>query len=277
MDEMRTYAVNDRRANAVARLRTLLGAIVLTAAPVVADEVYLKGGGQLSGQIVGHTDDSVTVDIGAGKMTVKLSNVVRIEEGTSPVEEFKARAAKIAADDGEGWRELARFAADEGLSTQARQAWSKVVAVLPDDAEANRGLGRVQHDGRWMSGEDAYRAQGYVDFEGQWMTPAEQQSILADRQAREKADQEAMQAQIAADDAAAREREAAEAREDAQRDSYGTGDLPQLGDPVDPGYWGGGWGYPSSWPVRPGVPSDPNRPILGPGHAQPRPALRGRP
>ena len=40
------------------------------------------------------------------------------------------------------------------------------------------------------------------------MTPAEQQSIVADRQAREKADQEAMQAQIAADDEAAREREA---------------------------------------------------------------------
>ena len=250
-------------------LATALG--VLTAAPALADEVYLKGGGQLSGQIVAHTDDSVTVDIGAGKMTVKLSSVERIEEGTSPVEDFKARAAKIAPDDADGWRELARFAADEGLSTQARQAWSKVVAVLPEDAEANRALGNVQHEGRWVTAEESYRAQGYVEFEGQWMTPAEQQSIVADRQAREKADQEAMQAQIAADDKAARERDEQEAREDAHRGSYSTSDLPQLGDPVDPYYYGGGgWGYPVSWPRAPGVPSNPNRPILAPGHAAPR-------
>ena len=259
----------------MARLRPLFGTLLLVAAPLLADEVYLKGGGQLSGQIVAHTEDSVTVDIGAGKMTVKLSSVVRIEEGSSPVEEYKTRAAKIAADDVEGWRELARFAADEGLSTQSRQAWSKVVAAVPDDAEANRALGRVQLDGRWVSEEESYRARGYVEFEGQWMTPAEQQSIVADRQAREQAEHEALQAQIAADDAAAREREEQEAREDAERRRSGLDDLPQLGDPVDPGYWGGGWGYPAYWPRVPGsVPSNPNRPITGPGHAPPRPAPR---
>jgi hypothetical protein len=248
--------------------------MVLTAAPVLADEVYLKGGGQLSGQIVAHTDDSVTVDIGAGKMTVKLSNVVKIETSTSPVQQYKERAAKIPAGDAEAWRELARFAADEGLSTQARQAWSKVVAVAPEDAEANRALGRVQLDGRWVSEEESYRAQGYVEFEGQWMTPAEQESIVADRQAREQADRQAMEAQIAAEDAAAREEAEQEAREEAERGSFGTSDLPQLGDPVDPGYYGGSWGYPAYWPRSPGVSSNPNRPIMGPGHAAPRPGRR---
>jgi len=246
------------------------------AAPALADEVYLKGGGQLSGQIVAHDDDSVTVDIGAGKMTVKLSTVVRIEEGTSPVEQFKERERTLAKDDLEGWRGLAQWAADQGLSTQSREAWKRVVVLAPEDAEANRALGRVQLDGRWVTREESYRAQGYVEFEGQWMTPAEQQSIVAERQAREEADRKALETQIAADDAAAREREAQEAREDAERGSYGTGDLPQLGDPVDPAYWGWGGG-PAYWPARPGVPSNPNRPITGPGHAQPRPMPRGRP
>jgi hypothetical protein len=244
--------------------------IVLAAAPLAADEVYLKGGGQLSGQIVSHTDDSVTVDIGAGDMTVKLSSVVKIETSTSPVQQYKERAAKIPAGDAEGWRELARFASDEGLSTQAREAWSKVVAVAPEDAEANRALGKVQHEGRWVTEEESYRAQGYVEFEGQWMTPAEQQSILADRQAQDEADRQAMQAQIAAEDAAAREEAEQEAREEADRGSFGTSDLPQLGDPVDPGYYGGSWGYPVYWPRSPGVASNPNRPITGPGHAAPR-------
>ena len=52
--------------------RFLLLLIVLAAAPLRADVVHLKGGGQLEGHIVGHTQDSVTVDIGAGTMSVKL-------------------------------------------------------------------------------------------------------------------------------------------------------------------------------------------------------------
>jgi hypothetical protein len=223
--------------------------IALAAAPLLADEVYLKGGGQLTGEIVGHTEDSVTVDIGAGTMTVKLSTVVRIEEGSSPLEEYRAQAATLAPDDVDAWRALARQAKREGLSTQAREAWTHVVAVLPDDPEANRALGMVQLDGRWVTQEESYRAQGYVEFEGEWMTPAESQAILADRNQREQADREAMAAQIAADDAAAREQEA---REAAERDSYGTGDLPMLGDPY-PVYWGGYGGGPAYWPATPGL------------------------
>jgi hypothetical protein len=202
--------------------------------------------------------------------------VVKIETGSSPVQQYKEREAALAPDDVEGWRDLARFAADEGLSTQARQAWSKVVAAVPDDPEANRALGMVQHEGRWVSEEESYRAQGFVELDGQWMTPEERQSILADRQAREAADREAMAAQIAADDAAAREREAQEAREDARDGSFGTEDLPQLGDPIDT-YWGYGGGYyPGYWPRVPAQRPEPGSPILKPGHAPPRPAPRRR-
>jgi hypothetical protein len=256
-----------------------IAAIVLGGAALRADEVYLKGGGQLSGQIVAHTDDSVTVDIGAGEMTVKLSSVVKIETGSSPVQQYKEREAALAADDVEGWRGLARFAADEGLSTQAKQAWSKVAAAVPDDPEANRALGRVQHEGRWVSEEESYRARGFVELDGEWMTPEERQSILAERQAREQADRDAMAAQIAADDAAAREREA---REDggssSSYDAFGTDDLPGLGDPIDAGYWGGGWGgyYPGYWPRVPAQRPEPGSPINRPGHAAPRPSGRRR-
>jgi hypothetical protein len=225
--------------------------IALTATPLVADEVYLRGGGQLSGEIVEETEDTVRVDIGAGEIGVARSSVVRIEKGSSPVQEFRARAAGIAADDAEAWRELARWAANEGLATQSREAWSKVVAIAPEDAEANRALGRVEHDGRWVSEEESYRARGFVEFEGEWMTPAERQSILEDRRAREDADREALNAQIQADEAAAREEEA---REAAERDEFGT-DLPELGDPV---YWGWGVG-PTYWPAVPA--QRPARPV----------------
>ena len=224
-------------------MKRIIVVIALVAPPLLADDVHLKGGGRLTGEIVGHTEDSVTVDIGAGTMTVRLSSVVRIEEGTSPLEEYRARAASVAAEDAEAWRQLGRWAADEGLSTQSREAWSKVRAILPDDPEANRALGLVQHDGRWVTEEESYLARGFVEFEGEWMMPAERQSIQAERRAREETDRKAMEAQIEADEAAWREREAQEA---AEWEEFGA-DLPELGDSVN---WGWGVG-PTYWPAAP--------------------------
>jgi hypothetical protein len=214
----------------------------MAAVPALADDVYLRGGGQITGQIIEQTDESVTVDIGGGSLTVNMSSVVGIEQSMSPLQEYRARAGQIPAGDAESWRELARWAEGEMLSSQAADAWGHVLGVLPDDEEANRAFGRVRLDGRWVSEEESYIARGYVEFEGQWMTPQERQAILADRQAREEAVRQANEERIQAIEAeqrAQREREAAE-REAAQRDN-----LPQLGDPV---FWGWGTG-PVYWPA----------------------------
>ena len=123
--------------------------IALVAAPLFADDVYLRGGGQITGQIVERSGDSVTVDIGAGTLKVKTSSVVRIEKSMSPFQEYREQASKIPKGDAEAWRKLARWATGRAMVTMAGQAWSKVLAILPDDPEANRALGRVQLDGRW--------------------------------------------------------------------------------------------------------------------------------
>ncbi len=219
-----------------AGVKRALVIIFLAACPVFADDIYLKGGGQITGEIVKRTDDSVTVDIGGGYAEVRMSSVVRIEEGMSPLQEYRARAEEIPAGDTEAWRELARWATGEALSSQAWDAYSHVLEVLPDDEEANRALGRVQLNGKWVTEEESYRAQGYIEFEGQWMTPAERQAILADRRAREEADRRENEAAIKAIEAeqqADKDREEAERKEAERRDN-----------PVP---WG--WGYgPRHWP-----------------------------
>jgi len=220
-----------------ARVKRVIVIIALAAVPVLADDVYLRGGGQITGQIIEQTDDSVTIDIGGGTISARMETVVRIEKSTSPLKEYRARAAKIPAGDAEAWRELAGWAKGHSLSSQAREAYREVVAILPDDQEANNALGMVQLDGKWVTQEESYRAQGYVKFEGQWMTPAEKQSILMDRharQAREEADRQANEAKVQAIEAeqkADKEREAAE-REASQWDNsvyWGWG--------AGPGYW----------------------------------------
>jgi hypothetical protein len=217
--------------------------IALVAAPVFADEVYLKGGGRFSGEIVEQTEDSVTVDIGGGYLTAPMSKVVRIEEGVSPLAEYRERAAGIPPGDAEAWRELARWATSKTLSSQSWEAYSQVVAILPDDDEANRALGRVLLNGKWVTEDESYRARGYIEFENQWMTPAERKAILAERQAQEQADRQANEAEIRAIQA---DIDAEQQREDEEfeRETKRFDRLQDYGEPVDWG-WGGG---PAYWP-----------------------------
>jgi hypothetical protein len=162
-----------------------------------ADEIYLKSGGQLSGRIVSRTATEVAVDVGAGRITVPVSSVVRIEEGRSALHEYEERAAALGAADVGAWLALGDWASARGLGTQARQAYERALAAAPDNAHANEGLGRVQVGGRWVSEDEGYQARGYVKFEGDWITPSEHEAILRER---------------AADGARARERQEADAR-----------------------------------------------------------------
>jgi hypothetical protein len=208
--------------------RALTLILLLVPAAAFADEVYLKGGGQVTGQIVERSDIAVKVDVGAGVVSVPMSSVAHIETGSSPLHQYRDRAAAIAPGDAAAWRDLGRWAQGQSLATQAREAYTKALAIDPNDAVANRGLGRVQLDGRWVREEEAYRAQGYIEFEREWMTPAERDLILQERQARDAADQQQfdqhMEALAASDKAKAEE----EARRKAEWDQA----WPMLGDPV---------------------------------------------
>ncbi|RLE35024.1 MAG: hypothetical protein DRJ61_04065 [Acidobacteria bacterium] len=211
--------------------------IVLAAGAVFADDVYLRGGGQITGVIVEQSEESVTVDIGGGTLTARMSSVVRIEKRDSPLQEYRTRAEGIPPDDAEAWRELAQWATGETLSSQASEAYSYVIAVLPDDHEANRALGRVLLDGKWVTEEESYRARGFVEFEGEWLTRDERIAIIKGRKAREKEDRQANDAAIQAindeqEAEAEREREAAEREEARRYNSINWG-------------WGAG---PSYWP-----------------------------
>jgi hypothetical protein len=220
--------------------------LLLLAAPglALADEVYLRGGGSISGVIVEHTDEKVTVDIGAGRMTVATSSVERITEGASDLSRYREGAAGLAPEDVEGWRQLGRQARKKGLAAQAKEAYNHVLAVLPDDPEANEALGRVFHQGRWMSEDEAYRAQGFVEFEQEWMTPGEREQILAERRAYEDAEQAEIDAAIQANEEA---RAADQALEEAERQAFWDSRMPASGGMA---YWDWGVG-PSVWPAEP--------------------------
>ncbi len=218
--------------------------LLLVPGLLLADEVFLKGGGKFTGRITQQDEERITVDIGDGSIGFSMERVERIVKGRSDLDEYDARAGKLQPGDVDGWRSLAQWASSRGLSRQSRLAWEKVVAVAPDDQEARRALGFVQVDGRWLTEEESFRAQGYVQYEGEWMTPAEvqvAQSAAASELAREDAERRAMDAEAAAADARQRAEEAERRAQQSQQDQLNN----------NPVYWGGfGYGV-TTWPSTP--------------------------
>jgi len=210
---------------------------------VTADEVYLKGGGRLSGRIVTRTAEKIEVDVGAGLVGVPASSVLKIEEGRSALHDYEDRARQVAPDDADGWVALAEFAQARGLGTQSRQAYEAAVRASPSDPRANEALGNVLVDGRWLSEDAAYQARGYVRFEGEWVTAAEQEAMQRARAAEDEAERQRQASEDRVREAEARAEEAeARAREAEAQAESGT----EL--------WYGWGGVPAYWPVRPAVP-----------------------
>lgn len=233
---------------------------VVAAVPGQSDEIFLVGGGRLSGRVVERTETRVAIETGPGRVTLPQSRVERIVEGRCALDAFGERAADLEPGDVNGWAELARWARERELLTQARFAWQRVLSVDPGHPQANSGLGRVAVDGIWMSPDDAYRARGYVSYEGRWLTPAEHAAAVREREADEAAAREAREADLRIREAEARVREA-----EARADEASAGQSP-AGIPLGYGY-GYGYGYGGVVPVfvRPGVPAHPIGPWR-PGH-----------
>jgi hypothetical protein len=219
------------------RMALLLLSAATLAAPAVADEIFLRGGGRVSGVIVQRTAESVTVETAPGLLTLSMKRVEKVVESRSAVEEFQDRASRLLPGDVNGWAALARWAADHDLVTHSREAWHRVLAVDPANPEANAALSRVQLGGEWMSESEAYRSRGYVEYEGRWVTPAEHDALLQQEAAEDAARLQNREAELRVREAEARAREAeAHAREAESAGSASDGGIPL--------WWGSGGGVP---------------------------------
>jgi hypothetical protein len=212
-------------------VRKLLLVLLLAPDLLLADVVYLKGGGKSTGRIVEQTTERMVIDIGDGVIGFSMERVEEIVKGPSPLDDYDARAGKLGPQDVDGWRRLAKGASMQGLSAQSRAAYKKVLTLAPDDPEAREALGFVKVDGRWLTEEESYRARGFVRYEGEWLTPAEVQLVRANvarEQAREEAEQRRSDAEFKASmDRLQKEEDAKRAQEERDR-SY-----------RNPVYWGG--------------------------------------
>jgi hypothetical protein len=239
-------------------MRVPILAFVAVAVPLTAaaDEVFLKSGGRVSGRVVTQTATEVEVDVGAGRIGIPASSVLRIEKGHSALQEYEDRAGRVPSGDVEGWLTLGEWASAQGLSAQAREAYHRALGASPSDARANAALGNVQIDGRWVSEDEGYRARGYVRYQGEWITPAEHEAMLRERAAEDAQERARVQAQTNAREAEARAQEAeARAREAEAKAAEEANGLP---------LWYGWGAGPVAWPTGPIVTQPIARPLTVP-------------
>jgi hypothetical protein len=194
-----------------------------------ADSVFLKGGGQINGEVVEQRADAVVLEVGPGRITLPMRSVARVVSNTTDLGLYHARAAALAARDVAGWLSLAAWAHHHDLATQAREAYERVLAVDPLNADAHLALGHVRMGDRWLSAADANRARGLVEFEGTWMSPEERQMRVAEQAAlaqERQADARAREAEARAREAAARADAAEADARQARTAQAGAGGIP---------------------------------------------------
>jgi hypothetical protein len=162
----------------------LLIGLAAAAAETAGDEILLRHGGRLVGDIVRRDSVALVLDVDIGQVTVPLDQIEHIQSGVrTPFALYRDRAARLAADDLDGWMSLALWARASGLKDPARQAFLRVLALDPENAAAHQALGHVRQGERWMTVAEAYRARGYVSYQGRWMTPAEREAKVRQEEA----------------------------------------------------------------------------------------------
>lgn len=155
--------------------RLLLGAIALAlAAPAWADEVTLRSGGKIVGRVVADKPDSITLEVGGGRVTINKADIVEFRPGRTAFDDFDEKLIDIDLSGGaKDFYELGAWARERGLPAKARSMFQRAVDKDPNHEGARRALGFVRRNDQWLTREELNLAIGLVRVGGEWMTKAE--------------------------------------------------------------------------------------------------------
>lgn len=133
----------------------ILLTVALAASVASAEEmeVTLSDGTVIVGEVTQVDDNTYQVVTAGGTMTVSADQVARIEARQTLAEQYQARKAELEPGDVQGLYQLAVWARDNGLLTQARDDLETVLELDPDNENAslmlrlvNQRIAREQED-----------------------------------------------------------------------------------------------------------------------------------
>lgn len=151
-----------------------------------ADEVTLKDGRIIEGEVTQEDDKVVKVKLRKGAMTIDRKDVVTIVRKATPEQEYNQRKAKLAAGDARARLDLALWCSGKKLEPEA-------IALLLEAHKLDPTLGaaaveltnRDYHlvDGVWQDPDTYYAGKGWQKLGSKWYHPLEYAWRLADQDA----------------------------------------------------------------------------------------------
>ncbi|MEZ6051543.1 MAG: HEAT repeat domain-containing protein [Planctomycetaceae bacterium] len=142
-----------------------------------ADVIRLKNGGQIRGEVEsqdnGGRADGVTINTLTGaRVTIPGDDVDFISPRSLRIEEYETQARTIPDTVDAHWK-LAEWAREQHLKQQRDEQLDHIIRLEPDHEEAQRGLGRSLHNGRWMTRDELMTSRGYIRHRGKYITQQE--------------------------------------------------------------------------------------------------------
>jgi len=156
---------------------TIAAVLILAAAPVAADIVYLRGGKTIEGKVSrdARTGD-YRIETPRGTVTKPASEVLRVEKCTLPEEQFRRQLRKTKRDDLDGLSKLVSYAREKGLADEKKTVCKLILVIDPNHEMARRELGYIVFQNEWVLEKEVRKKReelGLVKHLGEWMTTAE--------------------------------------------------------------------------------------------------------
>ncbi|HEX8203287.1 MAG TPA: HEAT repeat domain-containing protein [Isosphaeraceae bacterium] len=143
-----------------------------------ADQILLRGGGQIRGVVVPDPARPehvlVQTETGPAPIAFRKEQVESILAEPGPLDEYLARRLRVEA--------TAQAQYDLGLWCEARKLtgpatihYRRAVELDKDFGPAHKKLGHVRYKDRWLTYDELREAQGLIKYKGRWVTREEKQ------------------------------------------------------------------------------------------------------
>jgi hypothetical protein len=136
-----------------------------------ADVFHLTDGGTLTGTLVERgTEDEYVVRTRQGAVvTLSKEQVAKFDSDSEFQEEYEDRSRALP-DTVAAHRALADWCKQHQMKAEADHHLGRILELDPDDLAARKGLGYVQHQGRWLSRDELMAERGLAFYDGSYRT-----------------------------------------------------------------------------------------------------------
>ncbi len=162
-------------------------AAILAALPgdaLLADIVRMRDGREIEGKVVEQSPSKVVVQTPYGKQSFNRSEVASIEIKETPTEVYDKRYAALKRDDLAAVLDLAQFASDNNLRSQAQTLFKLALTLDPENETSRRALGYLRFKDGWYTKAEIEKmtdaenvAKGLVKRNGRWVSKEEAEKI----------------------------------------------------------------------------------------------------